>query len=87
MKFPASETVPIELVEGGALRVAGTRVSLDTIVSAFLKGATAEEIAQQYPSVPLADVYQVIAYYLRNRDEVHACLDSRARSRAVAGGN
>jgi uncharacterized protein (DUF433 family) len=32
-------------------------------VNAFQDGATAEEMAQQYPSVPLADIYSVIGYY------------------------
>jgi uncharacterized protein (DUF433 family) len=45
----------------GAVRVAGTRVTLDTIVAAFDAGATAEEIAQHYSSISLADVYSVIA--------------------------
>ncbi|MDP3184823.1 MAG: DUF433 domain-containing protein, partial [Anaerolineales bacterium] len=56
-----------------------TRVTLDTIVSAFKDGATAEEIAQQYPSVPLVDVYYVIGYYLRRRDEVESYLGQRKK--------
>jgi Protein of unknown function (DUF433) len=44
--------------------VRGTRVTLDAIVIAFHAGATAEEIAQKFPTVTLADVYQVIAHYL-----------------------
>jgi uncharacterized protein (DUF433 family) len=35
-----------------------------------LDGATAEEIAQQYPSVSLADIYQVIGYYPRHETEL-----------------
>src|SRR5229473_3593106 len=60
------------LVKGadGVIRVRGTRVSLDSLVAAFLEGATAEEIAQQYPSASLADVYQVIGYYLRHETEL-----------------
>jgi hypothetical protein len=57
--------------------VAGTRVTLDTIVGAFDTGATAEEIAQQYSSVPLADVYSVITYYLRHKYEVRTYLEGR----------
>lgn len=38
----------------GVVRVAGTRVTLDTVVAAFEEGATAEEIAQQYPSLAFA---------------------------------
>ena len=45
----------------GAIRVRGTLVTLDTIVTAFHAGATVEEIAQKFPTVPLADVYQIIA--------------------------
>ena len=41
----------------GASRVRGTRVTLDTIVTAFHAGAAAEEIAQKFPTVALADVY------------------------------
>ena len=44
---------------------------------AFAEGATAEEIAQQYPSVPLADVYSIVGYYLRRRAEVDAYLWER----------
>jgi hypothetical protein len=41
------ERVPIHTDGDGVVRVAGTRVTLDTIVAAFDAGATAEEIAQQ----------------------------------------
>ena len=43
---------------------------METIILAFQDGATAEYIAQSYTTVPLADVYQVIAYYLRHREPV-----------------
>ena len=52
-------------------------MTLDTIVGAFEAGATAEEIAQQYPTVPLVDVYSVITYYLRNKPAVDAYLKER----------
>ena len=69
-----SETVPLVTGVDGVPRVGKTRVTLDTVVSAFLDGATAEAIAHQYPSLDLADVYSVIAYYLRRRAEVDAYL-------------
>jgi hypothetical protein len=53
--LPATETIPLELDADGVVRVSRTRVTLDTLIPAFSEGATAEEIAQQYPSVPLAD--------------------------------
>ena len=51
----------------GVLRVTGTRVRLDTIVTAYDRGATAEEIVDRYPTLDIASVYEVIAYLLRNR--------------------
>lgn len=71
------EQVPIRSDANGVVRVAGTRVTLDTVVGAFEAGATAEEIAQQYPTVPLVDVYSVITYYLRHKSEVEAYLKER----------
>lgn len=73
----ATETIPLETDAAGVVRVGKTRVTLDTVVAAFLDGATAEEITHQYPSLSLADVYAVIAYYLRRRSEVDAYLQRR----------
>jgi uncharacterized protein (DUF433 family) len=54
----------------GAYWVAGTRVSLDSIVYAFLSGQTAESIAQSFPLLRLEQVYGAITYYLAHRAEV-----------------
>ena len=59
------------------MRVRGTRITLDTVFEAFREGATAEEIVQQYPSISLADVYQVIGYCLRHSSELEAYLSER----------
>ena len=66
----ATEPVPFTVDSDGVARVSKTRVTLDTVVAAFLEGATAEEIVQQYPTVDLADIYSIIGYYLRRRSEV-----------------
>lgn len=68
------QPVPLTTTAEGVVRVSGTRVTLDTVVGAFLDGATPETIAQQYPSLPLADVYAVISYYLKHRPEVDTYL-------------
>lgn len=77
-----AHTIPLEKDADGVIRVSRTRVTLDTVIHAFNDGATVEEIAQQYPSLPLADIYSVIAYYLRHADEVEAYLQRR-RAQAV----
>ncbi len=69
--------VPLKVDKDDVVRVGGTRVTLDTIVTAFQAGATAEEIVQQYPSLELADVYAVIGYYLQRRSEVEKYLQER----------
>jgi len=66
--------VPVHTDADGVVRVSGTRVTLETIVGAFDAGATPEEIAQQYSSVPLKDIYAVIAYCLQHEPEVRAYL-------------
>jgi uncharacterized protein (DUF433 family) len=58
----------------GSYYVAGTRVSLDSIVYAFLRGAAAEAIALSYPVLSLEEVYGAIAFYLANRAEIDAML-------------
>jgi uncharacterized protein (DUF433 family) len=73
----ATEPIPLRTDPDGVVRVGKTRVTLDTVVAAFVEGATAEEIAQQYPSLNLADVYSVIGYYLRRRSEVEVYLRQR----------
>jgi len=72
-----AERPPLATDSEGVVRVAGTRVTLDTVVAAFHDGATAEEIAEQYPSLRLADIYAVIGYYLRRQDEVDEYLAAR----------
>ena len=69
--------LPLKLDKAGVVRVGGTRVTLDTVVRAFIRGATAEEIAQQYPSLSLPDIYATISYYLQNREDVEKYLEKR----------
>lgn len=67
MVIAETQTVPMKIDRDGVIRIGGTRVRLDTVIFAFSEGYTVEEIVSQYPSLKLADVYAVIAYYLNNR--------------------
>jgi len=73
----AADPVPLKLDEDGVVRVAGTRVTLDTLVAAWRDGATLETIVEQYPVLHLADVYTALGYYLRHQSEVDAYLERR----------
>lgn len=83
MSLVIEQTQPVPLVSGadGGIRVAGTRVTLDTVAHAFERGATAAEIVQQYPALPLADVYSVLGYLLHHQTEVAAYLATRTERR------
>lgn len=61
-------------LKDGVYRVAQTRISLDSLVYAYLNGQTAEAIAQSFPLLTLEQVYGALAYYLAQRDEIEAHL-------------
>jgi uncharacterized protein (DUF433 family) len=53
-----------------AYRVTGTRVSLDSVVYAWLSGNSPEGIVESFPSLTLEQVHGALAYYLANREEI-----------------
>ena len=75
-----TQPLPLYIDSSGVARVGGTRVTLETAVSAFLEGDSAEEIVEQYPVLSLAEVYAVIAYYLNHREQIDGYL-AEQRSR------
>ena len=68
----------VEMYEG-AYRVAGTRVSLDSVVYCFIGGQSPETIAQSFPVLTLEQVYGAIAFYLGHREEVDRYLEGQER--------
>lgn len=67
MTFPAS---PYIEERNGGLYIAGTRVSLDSVVISFQEGESPEEIVQSFPTLKPAQVYGAIAYYLENEKTI-----------------
>lgn len=79
-----AEVAPLRVDAGGAVRVGNSRVSLDLVVEQYENGMTPEDMVRAYDSLTLADLYAVIAYYLRHRDEVGVYLKRReAEARAL----
>src|ERR1051326_3365796 len=68
------QSVPLQRDAARVWRVAGTRVPLERVIDSYKAGSTAEEIAQDFDTLPLAAVHQVIAYYLSHREAVEAYL-------------
>ncbi len=77
-----SDLVPLKDDGRGGLRVGKSRVSLDTVINEYEQGADPEGIVAAYPTLELADVYAVIAYYLRHQGEVKDYLRKRGEEAA-----
>ena len=65
----------VEQREGGYY-IAGSRVSIESIVYAFLRGESAEAIAESFPAVTLEQVYGALAFYLAQRSKIDAYLEA-----------
>jgi uncharacterized protein (DUF433 family) len=74
-----TDPVPLAMDATGTIRVANTRVTLETIAEQFRAGATAEDLTERFPVLSAADVHAVLAYYLRHREEVESYLVEQAR--------
>ena len=58
-----------------AIRIAGTRIGIETVVRDYREGASPEEIVLRYPTLSLEQVHATITYYLANREPVEAYLE------------
>jgi uncharacterized protein (DUF433 family) len=74
-----TETVPLGIDAHGVYRIGGTRVILDLVIRAFNRGATPEEIVDDYTGLQLFEVYQVIGYYLKHKSELDEYVERRQR--------
>lgn len=77
MLLIVAQVIPIEIDVDGVARVGKTRVTLDTVVAEFDRGATAEEIVYRYPALKLSDVYSTISFFLNHQQEVSEYLQQR----------
>src|SRR5580700_1860790 len=77
-----TDPIPLRVDEHGVIRVGDSQVLLDIVIGEFNNGAEPEAIAHGYPTLNLADVYGVIAYYLRHRNDVDDYICTR-RQEAV----
>ena len=76
MQYPES---PYVEQRGTGLYVAGTRVSLNSVVINFQKGSSPEQIQQSFDSLRLSQVYGAIAYYLDNQTVIDQYLAAAER--------
>jgi len=67
------ESVYVEQRDGGYW-IKGTRISLDSIVHAFNRGAAPESIKRSFPLLSLEEIYGAITFYLSHEQEIDAYL-------------
>jgi uncharacterized protein (DUF433 family) len=83
------EKTYVEQREGGYW-ISNTRISLDSIVYAFKRGAAPESIKRSFPLLSLEEIYGAIAFYLSHEQEIDSYLsqaetqlDAESESRNV----
>ena len=57
------------------IRIKGTRVGIESVLYDYVyRNQTAEQIAENFPSVELEQIYATILYYLNDREKVEQYL-------------
>ena len=71
----------IEYIEArdGGYYLAGTRISLDSIVYSFNEGCSPEAIQEDFPSLKRSQIYGAIAFYLDHQAEIDRHLEETER--------
>jgi uncharacterized protein (DUF433 family) len=64
-----------EFIDEGTVRIAGSRVGIETILRDYQQGASPEEIVLRYPTLSLEQVHATITYYLANQEKVNAYME------------
>lgn len=94
--FTFPDTVPLRYDDDGIIRVTGSRITLDTVVTCFEMGEAPEDILDGYPSLTLEQIHAIRAWYLNhqaeadeylreNREEVEKILlELRSRPESIA---
>ena len=54
---------------GGRLRIDGTRMTVNQIVTLHQQGLSAQQIVEQYPQRTLSEIYGVLAWYHEHKHE------------------
>jgi len=61
----------------GGYYLAGTRISLDSVVYSFERGNSPEAIQKEFPLLRLPQIYGAIAFYLDHQEDVRSYLEAK----------
>ena len=68
---------------GGFIRLAGHRIGLHHVIRSYNEGFSPEMIVGEYPTLSLALIHKLIAFYLDNPSEVDAFIAAEVQATAV----
>ena len=63
-----------EFHDNGAIWIRGHRVGIDLLIESYKAGMTPEQIAEEFDTIRLEDIYATITYYLHNRGSLDTWL-------------
>lgn len=63
--------------DGGFISLKGHRIGLHHVVREYNNGLSAEALQAHFPTLALALIHKVIAFYLENQDEVDRYVDGQ----------
>lgn len=72
-----ADPLPLRIEEDGGIRVGTSRIHLELVIEWFDAGQSPESIVAGHDTLRLEDVYAVIAYYLKHKEEVRAYMERR----------
>ena len=80
LQLPTTMPLPLRTSSEGTVYVGASRVTLETVIGAYLSGSCAVEIVHDFDTLQLSDVHAVLAFYESNRQAVTDYLDERERA-------
>ena len=73
-----------EFLGPNSIRIKGHRINIEHVLDRYREGRSPEQIAEDFPTLQLEEVYATILYYLQNREQVEdylSRLDALVRQR------
>ena len=69
----------------GGYYIAGTRISLDSVVYSFNQGQSPEAILEDFPLLKRSQIYGAIAFYLDHQADIDKYLEDGKREFEASG--
>lgn len=60
----------VDGVRSGRAIVAGTRIAVHDVIGLILNGTSVDDVADSFPSLTRAQVYECLAYYEEHKAEI-----------------